>query len=185
MFTCRVCGCNEYHTTNGSWAKSDFKVCQGCSAIFQDADLFSEPEIEFVKLNEDAVVPTKANSNDTGYDVCALESCYIDPGKTMLIKTGITFNLPDGYGIQVRARSGLAKKHGIQVANGPGTIDTGYRNDCGVLLYNSSDRSFYVEKGDRIAQFVFEKIVNINIKESDTIKENGQRGLGGFGSSGV
>ncbi len=102
----------------------------------------------------------------------------------ILIKTGIHMEIPDGYEMQIRPRSGLALKHGITVLNTPATIDADYRGEIGVILINLSPYHFTIKKGDRIAQFVLQKVEKVNfnvVKElSDTV-----RGQGGFNSTGI
>ena len=88
------------------------------------------------------------------------------------------------YEIQVRPRSGLALKHGVTVLNTPGTIDSGYRGEIGVILANFGDREFSVSKGDKVAQLVFAPVVQPEIEETDTIDDT-DRGAGGFGSTGI
>jgi dUTP pyrophosphatase len=100
-----------------------------------------------------------------------------------MVKTDIAIELPPVYEAQVRARSGLAKKYGIQVANSPGTIDNGYRNGIGVLLFNSSPHDFKVEVGDRIAQLTIGQAIQAELEEVDSLSET-DRGLTGFGDSG-
>ncbi len=109
------------------------------------------------------------------------EQIILQPNQRVLIPTGIKMELPDGYELQIRPRSGLALKQGITVLNSPGTIDPDYRGDIGVILINHSDRGFVINKGDRIAQGVlakFERIEFITGKLTET-----KRGEGGFGSS--
>ena len=108
----------------------------------------------------------------------------ISPGEYKLIATGIYIKIPPGYEAQVRPRSGLALKKGITVLNSPGTIDSDYRGEVGVILINHSNDDFNVESGDRIAQLVISKYENVvwnNVKDIDS----SSRGEGGFGSTGT
>lgn len=108
----------------------------------------------------------------------------IGPGEYKLIGTGIYIKIPPGYEAQVRPRSGLALKKGITVLNSPGTIDSDYRGEIGVILINHSNDDFNVESGDRIAQLVISKYENVvwnNVKDIDS----SSRGEGGFGSTGT
>ena len=108
----------------------------------------------------------------------------IGPGEYKLIGTGIYIKIPPGYEAQVRPRSGLALKKGITVLNSPGTIDSDYRGEVGVILINHSNDDFNVESGDRIAQLVISKYENVvwnNVKDIDS----SSRGEGGFGSTGT
>lgn len=114
------------------------------------------------------------------------ESIVLEPGERVLIKTGISFQLPKGVEAQIRPRSGLALKHGITVLNSPGTIDSDYTGDVGVILVNQSTVPFVINNGDRIAQCVFAKYEQVNFVPAIefTEEENG-RGQNGFGSTGV
>ena len=101
-----------------------------------------------------------------------------------MVKTGLAMQLPFGYEAQVRPRSGLALKHGVTVLNTPGTIDSGYRGEVGVILANFGDSDFPVAKGDRIAQLVIAPVTQAEVEGTDVIDET-DRGTGGFGSTGV
>lgn len=105
-------------------------------------------------------------------------------GGRCLVPTGIFTSFPKGYEIQVRPRSGLALKHGITVLNTPGTIDSGYRNEFGIILINLSDEIFEISHGDRIAQIVLNKVEEIEWNLVETLDES-ERGEGGFGHTGV
>jgi len=105
------------------------------------------------------------------------------PGDRIIVKTGIKVAIPEGYEIQVRPRSGLAFKHGITVLNSPGTIDSDYIGEIGVILINTSNTSFMINKGDRIAQLVLNKVEQIKWIEVLSL-ENTDRGEGGFNSTG-
>lgn len=106
------------------------------------------------------------------------------PGGRCLISTGIRIELPEGYELQIRPRSGLALKNGISVLNSPGTIDSGYKNLIGVILINHSQNDFEIYNGDRIAQAVLNKVEQIEWEPVTEFKKT-ERGLKGFGSSGV
>ena len=113
-----------------------------------------------------------------------IDHIIIEPGGRALIPTELYTAIPMGYEVQVRPRSGLALKHGITVLNTPGTIDADYRNGWGVILMNQGSEPFIVKQGDRIAQAVLAKVEQIEWKEVETLDET-ERGLGGFGSSGI
>lgn len=135
------------------------------------------------KLDPEAIMPTKANDTDAGYDLYALEDLEIGPVNQKLVKTGISMAIPKGYVGLIWPRSGLAYKHGLDVF--AGVIDAGYRGDIGVILYNSKVNDHYkIKKGDRIAQILFQKIEGFDLVEVEDL-EDSQRGLGGFGSSGT
>ena len=108
----------------------------------------------------------------------------IPPGEHVLVKTGLKMELPEGYEAQVRPRSGLALKHKITVLNSPGTIDSGYRGEAGVILMNHGKEVFSISKGDRIAQFVIAKHESPEVEEVESL-EDSERGEGGFGSTGL
>jgi dUTP pyrophosphatase len=131
-------------------------------------------------------LPKYAHMDDSGLDICAFleEDLIIKPGERALVQTGIYVAIPDGYEFQVRSRSGLALKKGIFVLNSPGTIDAGYRNSIGVILYNSSKDDFTVKNGDRIAQLVLQAVPMVVWQEVESLDDT-ERGMGGYGSSGV
>lgn len=134
------------------------------------------------KLDPTAVIPTKANGYDAGYDLYALENLEIGPVNQKLVKTGISMAIPKGYVGLIWPRSGLAYKHGLDVF--AGVIDAGYRGDIGVILYNSKLNQHYkIKKGERIAQILFQKVEGFDLVEVETLDDS-QRGEGGFGSSG-
>jgi dUTP pyrophosphatase len=103
--------------------------------------------------------------------------------ETLLIRTGISFEIPDGYEAQIRPRSGLALKHGVTVLNSPGTIDSDYRGEIGVILINHGSEAFHIKHGDRIAQIVFAKFEQAELTLVEEISQT-QRNKGGFGSTG-
>jgi len=132
-------------------------------------------------------LPIRQNIGDAGYDVCSNEVVVLDPGEVKLIKTGVYMEIPDGYECQIRPRSGLALKYGITVLNNPGTVDSTYRGEVGVILMNCSNKPFNISKGDRIAQMVFNKYENVsfNVVRSQGDLEKSNRGKGGLGSTGT
>ena len=140
--------------------------------------------IKIKKISDKAVLPKYAHEGDAGMDVFSTMDVVIAPGKTALISTGIALEIPSGYEIQVRPRSGLALKKSITVLNAPGTIDSGYRGEIGVILINHGKTSFYVNQGMKIAQLVAAKYETIQLIESDSLCES-DRQINGFESSGV
>ena len=108
----------------------------------------------------------------------------LKPLERTIVKTGLFLELPVGYEAQVRPRSGLAFKKGITVLNSPGTIDADYRGEVGVILVNLSSEEFVIEDGERIAQMVIAKHEQANWTKVETLEET-ERGIGGFGSTGV
>ena len=141
-------------------------------------------ELPVAKLQEDAVLPTRAHAGDAGLDLYACESAHIGPGERWSVGTGVAVEIPDGHAGLVLPRSGLAKKHGISLVNSPGLIDSGYRGELRVLLLNTDPADiFRVEPGDRIAQLVIVPIALAQPVETAALAESA-RGDGGFGSSG-
>ncbi len=120
-------------------------------------------------------------------DLYATKDDWIVPGQITIIPTGIAISMPEDYEAQVRPRSGLAAKHGITVVNTPGTIDSDYRGEIKVILTNLGKQEYQVQRGDRIAQIVFNPIKHIEWNEVKTglELEITERGTGGFGSTGV
>ncbi len=108
----------------------------------------------------------------------------LGPGERRLVPTGLRLEIPAGFEVQIRPRSGLALKHGIALVNAPGTIDSDYRGPLGVILVNLSDADFVVSHGDRIAQMVVAPVVQAQFVEVRTLSET-RRGTGGFGSTGT
>ena len=143
-----------------------------------------KPTIKFVKINEDAIIPKFAHLSDAGMDVYASEAAELQAGEYKIVKTGLQMSMPFGYEAQVRPRSGLAAKFGVTVLNTPGTIDCEYRGEVGVILINHGKNVFKIEKGDRIAQMVVNKLTRFEVKQVKTLEKT-VRGEGGFGSTGV
>ena len=140
--------------------------------------------LRFKRIHPDATLPAYAHASDAGMDVRSVESLTIPAKSRALVHTGLVMLLPPGYEAQVRPRSGLALKSGVTVLNTPGTIDSGYRGEVGVILANLGDSEFVVNKGDKIAQIVIAPVLQAEICEADEIDET-DRGAGGFGSTGV
>lgn len=130
-------------------------------------------------------LPHYQTEGASGADVRALLAAeiLIVPGARALVPTGLYLDIPHGFEVQVRPRSGLAARHGITVLNAPGTIDSDYRGELKILLVNHGDEEFRVADGDRIAQLVVCPVVRAVFARSDTVGETG-RGSGGFGSTG-
>lgn len=130
-------------------------------------------------------LPSYATQGAAGMDLRASldEPVTIKPLGRALIPTGLFMEIPEGYEVQVRPRSGLAYKHGITVLNTPGTIDCDYRGEVGVILVNLSDEPFTVQHGERIAQMVVAKYEKVELTVAEMLTET-DRGSGGFGSTG-
>lgn len=131
-------------------------------------------------------VPSYETSGAAGADVRAFlnEPVVIPMGKRAMIPTGLFFDIPEGFEIQVRPRSGLAAKNGVTVLNTPGTIDSDYRGEVKVILINLGDADFTVNNGDRIAQLIVAPVTQGIFVKTDKLDET-ERGAGGFGSTGV
>lgn len=141
-------------------------------------------KLAFKRLVPEAVLPAYAHPSDAGMDLRSVDETVIAPGGRALVHTGLVVLLPPLYEAQVRPRSGLALKHGVTVLNTPGTIDSGYRGEIGVILVNLGDAPFAIAKGDRIAQLVIAPVTQPETCEVAEIDET-DRGAGGFGSTGV
>jgi len=134
---------------------------------------------------QDILLPEYATEGSSGLDLrAAVETeMKIEKGKVGLISTNLKVEIPIGYEIQIRPRSGLAAKNGIGVLNSPGTIDSDYRGEIKVILFNFSDEDFIIKRGDRIAQMVVSKVYRANLIVTDELNES-KRGDGGFGHTG-
>lgn len=115
-------------------------------------------------------------------DVRSIEDVQLKPGKPHAVATGLSFEIPSGYEMQVRPRSGLALKHAITVPNSPGTIDPGYRGELKVILLNAGNQPYQIHAGDKIAQIVIARYEAVEWEEGHLAEST--RGAGGFGSSG-
>lgn len=145
-------------------------------------DLLIKPLSE---IFSDIPLPEYATPGSSGMDIrAAVENeIVIEPGKIMLVPTNISVEIPFGYEIQVRPRSGLAAKHGIGVLNSPGTIDSDYRGEIKIILFNFSDKSFTISRGDRIAQLIIAEVITANLIHTAQLNSS-SRGEGGFGHTG-
>lgn len=142
--------------------------------------------VKIKKLKQNAIIPSYQTNQSAGMDLhaCIDEPIVIQPLERALIPTGLSIELPDGYESQLRARSGMALKYGITMANGIGTIDADYRGEYGVMVFNISNQPFTIEPDMRIAQLVINKYEQVLWQEVDEMSET-ERGAGGFGSTGV
>lgn len=159
-----------------------------------------EVEVYFEICREDAVVPSYARPGDAGMDVCSAEEKYIKPGETVIVATGLKLAIPEGYEIQVRPRSGISLKTPLRLSNSPGTIDSGYRNELGIIMTNTSPAgedvmtidspanrpgTYKIRKGDRIAQIILKELPRMKLVRVDSVADIGSDRGGGFGSTGV
>ena len=158
-----------------------------------------------VEICREAVsLPEYARPNDAGMDVCAAEEIFLKPGETVIIPTGLKLAIPEGYEIQVRPRSGVSFKTPLRLSNSPGTIDSGYRDELGIIMTNTSEQCkstedkiididskgnmkgiYRIKKGDRIAQLVLQIVPRIKFTLVDSVISIGENRGGGFGSTGI
>ena len=141
-------------------------------------------KIKIKLLRPDIVLPAYKHKGDAGMDLCnAGEAITLKSLERVLIPTGIKVAVPENYELQIRPRSGLSLKKGLTVLNTPGTIDAGYRGEIGVIVFNASKDDVIIEKGERIAQAILNKIEHIEWAEVDELDVT-TRNEGGFGSTG-
>ena len=143
--------------------------------------------IEIIRLPEadDLPLPSRATPGAAGYDLCAAvrQDQVLAPGDRVLVPTGFSIAIPSGYEGQVRPRSGLALKYGIVLPNAPGTIDSDYRGELKVILANTGEKSYVIQRGARIAQLVIAPVTTAEFEEVDELGAT-NRGAGGFGHTG-
>jgi len=152
-------------------------------------------QVKIKKVNHLAVIPKYATPGAAGFDLVSVEDVILKPGETRAIKTGLVVEIPSGFEMQVRPRSGLSLKTKLRVANAPGTVDSDYRGEVAVILTNSSvdardtfgngdgGENEEIKAGDRIAQGVIVPVVQATFEEVTDLSET-ERGAGGFGSTG-
>lgn len=154
----------------------------------KDMDDFQDTlEFKFSKSNPDGVNPKYAYTSDSGFDLYSTEDTWIHASDRKLIPTGIHLDIPEGYEVQIRSKSGLALKQGLFVLNSPGTVDEGYTGEIQVILFNTTDEKIKIEKGQKIAQAVLCPVVSgkwIKFVEVENILSK-DRNENGFGSTGV
>ncbi len=148
----------------------------------------NEINIKIKRLSDeftDISLPKYATHGSAGLDIAAAvkEEIIIPKGKIGFVPTNISVEIPEGYEIQVRPRSGLAVKHGITVLNSPGTIDSDYRGEVKIILINLGEEDYKISRGERIAQLVVSKVYQAKFSEVEDLN-NSHRGEGGFGHSG-
>lgn len=131
--------------------------------------------------------PEYAYESDSGFDLRSTEELWVQSNSRLLVPTGLRFDIPDGYEIQVRSKSGLALNQGLMVLNSPGTVDSGYQGEVKVIIFNTTNERIKIEKGQKIAQAVLCPVVNgkwVNLVKVEEIKEK-DRNSNGFGSTGL
>ena len=143
-------------------------------------------KITRLRDNQNIPLPNYESEGSSGMDVRAdiKESILLKPGEIKLILTGLAVSIPPGFEAQIRPRSGLALKHGIGMVNSPGTIDSDYRGEIGIIMINWGAEPFTINRGDRIAQMVISKVYQANFLEVDNLDFT-SRGQGGFGHTGI
>ena len=141
-------------------------------------------DVSIELCREGAIIPAYANEDDGGIDISVPVDFTVPAGKTLIVPTGLKVAVPVGWMLLVFPRSGLSVKTGLRIANSPGLIDAGYRDEVGIILHNTGDSDYEIKKGDRIAQFVLVKRTMINFTKCDDVTAIGKNRGGGFGSSG-
>ena len=143
-------------------------------------------KITRLENNADLPLPAYASEGSSGMDIRAYvkDPVLLKPGEIKFLPTGLAISLPSGYEAQVRPRSGLALHHGIGMVNSPGTIDSDYRGEIGIILINWGDKPFLIERGDRIAQMIISKVYRADLVIVDDLDDT-CRGPGGFGHTGI
>lgn len=137
--------------------------------------------VKVVLLDPNAKTPTKANENDAGFDLYSISETVVPPKQRKTVNTGIAIQMPEHFAGLIWPRSGLSVKHGIDVL--AGVVDSGYRGEIMVCLYNTSDQNVVIHIGDRIAQIIFQEVPRVLMEVHDSLGSS-QRGDNGFGSSG-
>lgn len=138
-------------------------------------------KIKVLKVHPDAVIPEYKTAGSAGFDLAAISGVHIEPRGSTVVGTGLAFQLPQQFEMQIRSRSGLAFKHGVTAFHG--TVDSDFRAEVKVLLFNNTDKPVYLAKGERIAQGVINKVENVKFVEVNELDKT-ERGSGGFGSTG-
>lgn len=138
----------------------------------------------YIETTAEEYLPVYATEGSAGADLKSTVDYMILPGDIRVIPTGLRFAIPKGYEVQIRPRSGLALKFGITIPNAPGTIDSDYRGEVGVILQNLGKEKFFISKGDRIAQMVVAKVEQAEFSLTDKLDDTA-RGEGGFSSTGI
>ena len=139
--------------------------------------------VKVERVDPHAIVPTYAHNDDACCDLYIIEDYTIRPGQRMLLRTGIAIEIPTGYEVQLRPRSGLAWKNGLTLVNAPGTVDAQYRNEVKILIVNLGRKPVSLKRGDRAAQMCIKPVYTMKFTEVDKLSES-DRGQGGWGSTG-
>ena len=190
----------DFSESKRDFMKQFFSICY--NAIIDSFDVDKRAiQIPIEICNPEAKIPTYAHKGDAGMDVYSTIDVTIAPGETKLIPLGFKVAIPEGYELQVRPRSGFSLRTHLRVANAPGTIDSGYRDEVGIILHNCAPTiqdfgdgraetclygpSYTISKGDRIAQLVLQAVPTALFIKTSDISKIGEDRNGGFGSTGV
>jgi dUTP pyrophosphatase len=178
------------------WSKSMMKLDWIPGSIFKqrkeevttEVELYDHSEdhkikVRIEKVDPHAIIPTYAHHDDACCDLYIVEDYTIRSGQRLLLRTGIAIEIPTGYEVQIRPRSGLAWKHGLSLVNAPGTVDAQYRNEIKLLMINLGKKTVTLKRGDRAAQMCIKPVYTIKFREVDKLSDS-DRGLGGWGSTG-
>ncbi len=182
----------EYFYTVGNkmYNKDEDEIPSGDYFAEEDLELYEEQKtkinIPIELCNRDAILPVYAREGDAGMDIRSTEEIIINAGETRIVPTGLKMAIPDGYEIQIRPRSGLSLKSPLRIANSPGTIDSGYRDEIGIIVTNTDPiYDFTINKNDRIAQMVLQEVPKIKWEVVDSVIDIGRNRGGGFGSTDI
>lgn len=156
--------------------------------VLRKNDMKSELTINIKRILsgfDDVELPRYATEGSAGMDIRAAvnDEVILKSGKTILVPTNFSLEIPEGFEIQVRPRSGMAINHSIGILNSPGTIDSDYRGEIKIILFNFGEEDFIIKRGDRIAQLIVSRVYRTMLKEIDELNSTG-RGSGGFGHTG-
>ncbi len=143
-------------------------------------------KIKRLNQNNDLPLPAYESEGSSGMDIRAdvKDPVLLNPSEIKLIPTGFALSVPHGYEVQIRPRSGLALKHGVGLVNSPGTIDSDYRGEVGIIMTNWGPEPFTIKRGDRIAQMIVSRVFQADLVETEDLDDT-SRGQGGFGHTGV
>lgn len=140
--------------------------------------------VKIKKLHPDAIIPKYRTSGSAGFDIHIIEDVTISPRETKIIKTGLSFEIPKGYELQVVPRSGISSKTKIRISNSPGTVDSDFRGEVGIIVDNIDSFLYTFKKGDRVAQGKITPVIQAIFQEVTELSIT-DRGQGGFGSTGI
>ena len=180
------------HKMNGLDGESTESMLRSIGVNTEELEnIFFNSSLNKIPLNyvneSDNKEPEYTYSSDSGFDLRSTEELWVQANDRKLIPTGLRFDTPDGYEIQVRSKSGLALKQGLMVLNSPGTVDSGYQGEVKVIIFNTTKERIKIEKGQKIAQAVLCPVVNgkwVNLVKVESIQEK-DRNNNGFGSTGL